>query len=268
MSFKLPLYAKPYDLSWGLSHKIENNREDGFENVETVNRISFGVERDWNLDFLPIPLTVVTGVGFSERILDEPFPETIEAREAGKFNRLTFGLIFDDLHSERYREYGSYYALGLTRGFEWLDSDYESNLMELEAIRKIRLNRYDSFNYRVILAASRDSPFDYPAFDIGGGSTVRGLESVDDRGDAVLYGNFEYVFAYRRYPGVAHSLFVDVGNIYEDLHDVDLGDLHYTIGTGFRWKIESFVRTDLFIDYGYDIEEGAGKLYGGTSLPF
>lgn len=33
-------------------------------------------------------------------------------------------------------------------------------------------------------------------------------------------------------------------------------------------KIESLVRTDLFPDYGYDVEAKDGKLYGGTSLAF
>lgn len=37
---------------------------------------------------------------------------------------------------------------------------------------------------------------------------------------------------------------------------------------GFRWEIEAFVKTDLFLDYGYDFEENDGKLYGGISLPF
>ena len=69
-------------------------------------------------------------------------------------------------------------------------------------------------------------------------------------------------------PAVAHSLFVDLGNVYDDLEDVNFGDIHYTVGTGIRWKVESFVKTDLFLDYGYDIETGEGKFYGGTSLNF
>ena len=97
---------------------------------------------------------------------------------------------------------------------------------------------------------------------------MRGLEDFDERGDALVFGNLEYIFAYRRYPGVRHTLFLDFGNVYDDFNEIDPGDLHYTIGTGFRWKIESFVRTDLFFDYGYDLEEEAGKLYGGTSLNF
>jgi len=140
--------------------------------------------------------------------------------------------------------------------------------VEFETIHKQRLNNYDNFDFRVIAAAANDSPFDFPSFEIGGGSTVRGLEDFDDRGDARVFANFEYAFAYRRRPQLRHTLFLDLGNVYDDIYDIDLGDLHYTVGTGFRRKIEAFVRADLFLDYGYDFEAGAGKLYGGTSLPF
>ena len=268
MSYKLPLYNSPYDLAWTLKHEVENNEEEGFANVETVNEATMAISRDIDIESLSYPLTVTGGIDLLERKLREPYPESIVAREAGKFNQLTFALSLDDLHSERYRRFGSYYSIAFGRGFDWLGSDYNSNTVAFETIHMIRLNRYDNFNFRIILEASRDSPFDYPAFGIGGGSTIRGLESIDDRGNARLFGNFEYVFAYRLHPGLQHSLFVDVGNVYDELHDLDLGDMHYTLGTGFRWKIEAFVKTDLFLDFGYDIEADEGKLYGGTSLPF
>ena len=79
---------------------------------------------------------------------------------------------------------------------------------------------------------------------------------------------FEWVVAYRSKPGIAHTLFVDIGNVYDRLEDIEFGDFHYTFGTGFRWKVESFVKTDLFLDYGYDPDAGEGKFYGGTSLNF
>ena len=268
MRYKLPLFSRPYDLEWRLSQVIENTEEEGFDNVETIDRFTMKVSRDWHIDRLPLPLTVGTGITFEERGLDQPYPESIEAREAGHYNRLQLQLTFDDLHSERYRRYGSYYSVTIARGFEWLDSDYDSDIFEFEALGFRPLNRYDNINYRLVVAASNNSPFDYLNYSIGGGSSIRGLESVDDRGDARVFTNLEYVFAYKKHPGVAHSLFVDIGNIYDDFDDIDLGDLRYTIGTGFRWKIESFVKTDLFLDFGYDIEDKAGKLYGGTSLPF
>ena len=54
MSYRWPLYSHPYDLFGTIGYKIENTSEDGFDNVETVGYTSFGVERDWNLDFLPM----------------------------------------------------------------------------------------------------------------------------------------------------------------------------------------------------------------------
>ena len=264
----LPLFEKPYDLTWQLGQIIKNTEGEGFDNVETINHISFGVSRDWNLDTLTIPLTLETAIAFEDRDLREPYPESIEAREAGKFNRLRLGLIFDGVHRERYRRFGSYYAINLAQGFEWLGSDYESTVLELEITNFVRLNRYDNFNSRFIFEVSNDSPYSFLNYTIGGGANIRGLENVDARGDARWFANLEYIFSYKKHPQLAHSLFVDLGNVYEDLEDINFGDFRYTVGTGFRWKIESFVKTDLFLDYGYDVEEREGKLYGGTSLNF
>jgi outer membrane protein assembly factor BamA len=266
--YKLPLFEKPYDLSWQLRQIIAYKQYDDFDNVETVNSFSFAVSRDWNLDLFSIPLTVDSSITVEERDLKEPYPSSIVAREAGRFNHLRLGLIFDDVHRERYRRFGSYYAIYLDQGVEWLGSQYQSTIVELEITNFLRLNHYDNFNSRFVFEAATDSPYDYLQYGIGGGSTIRGLEDVDERGDARWFANLEYVFAYKKRPGLAHTLFVDFGNVYDDLEHIDAGDLRYTVGTGFRWKIESFVKTDLFLDYGYDVETQQGKLYGGTSLNF
>ncbi len=268
LKYKIPLYSKPYDLAWQVNHIIKNTEEDDFENVETNNSFTFDVSRDWHVPAFTTPLTVKTVIEFEDRSLDEPYPESIEAREAGMFNRLRLALVFDDVHRERYRRFGSYYGIALAQGFDWLGSDYDSTIVEFEATGFKRLNRYDNFNYRFVFEVSNNSPFDYLNYGIGGGSNMRGLEGVDERGDARWFSNLEYVFSYKKKPAIAHTLFVDIGNVYDNLDDVDFTDLRYTVGTGFRWKIESFVKTDLFLDYGYSPEEGEGKLYGGTSLNF
>lgn len=267
-SYKLPLLEKPYDLTWQLSHIILNTEVEEFSNVETINYLAFGVSRDWNLASLEIPLTVQTSIALEDRNLQETYPESIEAREAGMYNRLRLGLIFDDVHLDRYRRFGSYYAITVDQGFEWLGSDYKSTILELQITNFIRLNRYDNFNSRFVFEVSDDSPYAYSKYGIGGGSNIRGLEGFDERGDARWFANLEYVFSYKKHPQLAHTLFVDIGNVYYDLEDIDFTDLRYTVGTGFRWKIESFVKTDLFLDYGYNPEDREGRLYGGTSLNF
>lgn len=268
LSYRLPLLEKPYDIEWQLASVTENTEIDGFANSERSDAISMAVSRDWHLASLATPLTVFSTFAFQQLELDTPYPGGLIAPSAGRFNRLRFGLIYDDVHEQRYRRYGRYYSVALERGFEWLGSDYESNIAEFRALGYQPLNAHDNFNYRFVLSASANSPFDYPAYEVGGGSTVRGLEDLDERGDARFFANLEYVFGYRKHPAVRHSLFVDFGNVYSDQSDIDLTDLNYTVGTGIRWKIESFVKTDLFLDYGYDVENSSGKLYGGTSLTF
>jgi len=69
--YKLPLFSKPYDLEWRLSQVIENTEEEGFDNIETIDRITMKVSRDWHIDRLPLPLTVGTGITFEELGLDQ-----------------------------------------------------------------------------------------------------------------------------------------------------------------------------------------------------
>jgi len=266
--YLLPKYSRYYDLAWQLRHKITDTTVEDFDNVVTTDYFSFSVARNWYFEEFSTPLTLATTIAVENRDLEQPFPDEIETREAGMFNRLGLTLGYDAVHRERYRRYGNFYAAGIAQGLEALGSDYDSTIWEFEVNSFNRLNSYDNFNYRVVLEFANNSPYDYPMYGIGGYSNVRGLESVGDRGNARFFANFDAVFAYRKHPGIAHTLFFDIGNVYEDFDSIDLADIHYTIGTGFRWKIETFVKTDLFLDYGYDVEAGEGKLYGGTSLNF
>lgn len=268
LKYSMEMFDRPYELEWKLEHIVENTEVEDFENIETSNEFSFAVARDWRIEGWSIPLTLSTGIIIEDVELDRPYPDSLDAIEAGRFNRVEIGLRLDNVHRDRFRRFGSLYSLSLERGFDWLGSDFTSNIVTFELRGYRPINPYDSFEYRLIFAASNDSPFGRLRFGLGGGSTLRGLEEFDDRGDARIFTNIEYVFAYRKRPQLRHTLFVDVGNVWDDLESIKLSDWEYTIGTGFRWKIDAFVKTDLFIDYGYDVEKSEGKLYGGTSLNF
>ncbi len=268
LKYSMEMFDRPYELEWKVEHIVENTEVENFENIETSNEFSFVVARDWWIEGWSIPLTLSTGIIIEDVELDRPYPDSLDAIEAGRFNRVEIGFRLDNVHRDRFRRFGSLYSLSLERGFDWLGSDFTSNIVTFE-LRGFRpINPYDSFEYRLIFAASNDSPFGRLRFGLGGGSTLRGLEEFDDRGDARIFTNIEYVFAYRKRPQLRHTLFVDIGNVWDDLESIKLSDWEYTIGTGFRWKIDAFVKTDLFIDYGYDVENSEGKLYGGTSLNF
>lgn len=268
IKYAMEFFDRPYDLELEFERIEENTEIDDFANVHFTDKVSVGVARDWYISGWRTPLAVSTAVTFENFDIAEAYPPTIDGPEPGHFNRLAISFRFDRVHRDRYRRFGSFYSLTLERGFDWLESDFTSNLVTFE-VRGFRpINAYDNIEYRLIFAASNDSPFGRLRFGLGGAESLRGLENFEDVGDARIFTNIEYIFAYRNRPQLRHTLFVDVGNVWEDLESIKLSDWEYTVGTGFRWKIDAFVKTDLFLDYGYDVENSEGRLYGGTSLNF
>jgi hemolysin activation/secretion protein len=130
------------------------------------------------------------------------------------------------------------------------------NILDIELFRQV------SVEY------AHDAPFDQPYYEIGSADTLRGLERESFSGDVLIFTNLEYIIGYRKYPSFRTSLFVDIGNVYDNLDGVDLSSLRTSVGLGVRWKLVSFVKTDPFIDLAYDAETGESKAYGGTSFHF
>ena len=83
LRYKLPLYNSPYELGWRVRQKIDNTEVEDFDNVETSQSLSMSVSRDISLASEASPLKIATAITFQQRKLDEPYPDAIEAREAG-----------------------------------------------------------------------------------------------------------------------------------------------------------------------------------------
>lgn len=268
IKYKLPQYSKPYYFRWRLSQSITNTVEDDFQNTEYSDYLSFSVERDFQSDLFRYPLTFISQIKVQQLQLDQPYPEEFNEIEAGNFNRLALGIEYDIIHRQRFRRFGRYLSLFYQQGFGELESDYISRIVDFESIIFRPLNQFDNFNSRVFVGFSEDSPFNSAYFKLGGADNVRGLERDVFSGDALVFGNFEYVMGFREYPSFRTSLFLDVGNVYRNVQSIDLGDLYTSVGVGMRWKLTSFIKTDLFIDIAYQPEGGETFVYGGTSLNF
>ncbi len=266
--YSMPLYAKPYELNWKLSHIVIDKRVDNFDNLETANRFHFTVARDHHRLLAPWVVAMEVGIIFEDKQLAQPYPVSIDAPETGSFNRIQLGLSVDEIHFERYRRFGHAFSVRLDQGLDWLGSDYDSQILTVDWKQFLRLNQFDNFNYRLRLELANDSPFNSSLYGIGGSENIRGLENYDVVGDAKLVANLEYVYSNPKHLNLRHSFFVDIGNIYDDFEAIDLSDLKATVGVGVRWKIESFVKTDLVLDYGFDPRTNEGRLYGSTSLNF
>jgi len=268
IKYDFPQYSKPYHYEFTLGESTTNTDDDGFLNVVYEDIFVISIVRDWHTSFTSVPLTLTTSVAYQDIRLREPYPDELNELEAGRFNRLGLKLEYDDVHIEKYRRYGRYFSLSYQQGLDSLGSDYESNITEFEARHYYRLNALDNFNSRLFSGYAHDAPFSHPFYEIGSADTLRGLDKESFSGNVLLFANLEYVKGFAKYPSFRGSLFLDIGNVYDGLNDIDFSDLHTSIGFGGRWKAASFVELDLFLDIAYDTETGENKVYGGTSLNF
>jgi outer membrane protein assembly factor BamA len=268
IKYDFPQVSKPYDYRITLGESTANTDDDGFLNVVYEDYFSLSIVRDWYSSFFALPLTLTTSATYQKIDLREPYPVALDELVAGHFNRLSLQLEYDDVHNEEYRRYGRYYSLEYQQGLDSLNSDFASNITEFEARYYYRLGESDNFNSRLFTGYAHDAPFSHPYYEIGGASNIRGLDKESFSGNVMVFANLEYIKGFAKYPSFRGSLFLDIGNVYDDLNEIDLSDLHTSIGIGLRWKATSFVNTDLFIDLAYNTDTGENKVYGGTSLNF
>jgi outer membrane protein assembly factor BamA len=268
IGYDFPQYDRPYRYHIGFSDSVTNTLKSGFRNVESQNFASFSMTRDWHVVSLSSPLSLTASIFYENIQLQSPYPDALKELDAGKFSRLGLKIEHDATHTEQYRRFGYFHSLEIQQGLRPLGSDYSSRIIKAESRFYVTLNQRDNFNTRLLFGLSTNSPFNVPFYELGGSDTLRGLEQESIRGDALLLGNFEYVKGIESYPSFRWSSFIDIGNVYPDLDEIDLADLQTSIGFGGRWKALSFVRTDLFIDYAYNIDTDNSKIYGGTSLTF
>jgi outer membrane protein insertion porin family len=89
-------------------------------------------------------------------------------------------------------------------------------------------------------------------YRLGGSETLRGYERSTFSGDNMLLLNIEYRFPLaENFTGV---IFADGGNAWDDLEDVDLEALHYSLGGGVRMNTPI---GQIRLDYGFS-EDGIG----------
>jgi outer membrane protein assembly factor BamA len=266
--YDFPQYDRPYRYHISFSDSINNTLVSGFQNVEYENSTSFSMTRDWHVVSLSSPLSLTASILYQDIQLQSPYPDALEELDAGKFSRLGLKIEYDAIHTQKYRHYGNFHSMEIQQGLGSLGSDYLSRIIKIESRFYLPLNQRDNFNTRLLFGWSKNSPFNVPYYELGGSDTLRGLEQESSRGDALLLGNFEYVKGFESHPSFRWSSFIDIGNAFPDLGEIDLGDLQTSIGFGGRWKALNFVKTDLFIDYAYNIDTENSKIYAGTSLTF
>ena len=270
VAYRIPQYSRPYEYYIGFGQEVgyTEDADTGFTNKVYSDTISFSVSRKWYVSNLPRPLQLFTGLTYQRLSLREPYPEELDETEPGYYNRINLNLEYDAINYETYRRTGHRYFFTYRQGLEVLNSDFDSSHFDMDARFYHPINELDNFNYRLFMGLSRHTAFNGEQYSIGSSRTLRGIDRGSFSGDALLFGNFEYIKGFRKHRKFRTSAFIDIGNVYEDINSIDITDLRVGVGLGLRWKAVSFVRTDLVVDVGYDIDTGNVKVYAGTRLNF
>jgi len=127
---------------------------------------------------------------------------------------------------------------------------------------------HTNLNIQLRAGYANRTVFGDPAHSLGGSSSLRGFDRDSVEGNAFVLANIEYLRPLFGKPNLRGVLFADVGNAYDSVDDVDLGDLRYALGVGLRWRLESFVKTELRIDFVKGFDDGVEKVYASTKATF
>ena len=272
--FLMPrLWGSPWDLGFDLRAEdieIEEERDglSGNYNQQLDSlRINFGrwlretgPSQGWRVngelryeDYVNDYLSGDTGLFFDTRVV-----------------ALTLGIEYQDVRELLYSRTGQHFGYSVESASDALGS--ESSFVRHNAFyrgyRHVTDRPHTNFNYQFRYGTSSGSIFGDPSFSLGGNSTMRGYTRESLEGESFFIANLEFLtpmFGHNTFRG---AVFADIGGAFEDSASFDASELSVGVGIGFRYKLRSFVRTDLRLDVGHGLDDGDTKVYGSTETSF
>lgn len=209
--------------------------------------------------------------GISWRQFDHTFisgnPDLFfDARVVSFLGAVAFDDVNDFLYSRSGRAYG--YELEAASSALGSDTDYFRHFLFYRRYMPVTTKPHTTLNYQLRVGAATDTTFGEPAFGLGSSSSLRGFGRDSIEGDIFLLGNIEFMTPIFNRNALRVAVFADVGNAYDHLDEIDSAGLKLGLGFGIRYKLKSFVRTDIRLDIARGVDGGETKVYGSTKLPF
>ncbi len=272
-------YTEPYFLNSDLTFKssllYENKREFNIDTKETSYRLtreaaSAGVEKK-------LSETIKATLSYDFSVVDtrDVLPDIILSREdTGTLiiSGVSPGLIYDTRDNPFDPAKGILAGISIKEASQVLFS--QTDFLKLSGY----VNHYQRLSDRLVLAVSLrggaaqgyNHTSELPLverFFLGGRTTVRGYDqdtlgpkgadSTPLGGDAFVMGNFELRTDVGRSFGIV--TFVDTGNVWEKIPNVNFAQLKFTTGLGLRYKTPV---GPLSIDYGVKLSREKGESLG------
>lgn len=207
-----------------------------------------------------------TGIVYTSRAYDYRSGEP-DVFHDGKAVRLAASLGYTKVHDH------GYYMSGLAYGWNGnIDVPGLSDFSATDHLFYLRLYHHipeqdANVNWQLRMGLAKGEVFDGKAFSIGGFTTLRGYEHAT-YGNAMFLSNLEYHQSLERWPTVRGVVFLDLGNVYDELKDINPGKLEAGVGVGLRWHVQFLVDVTVSLDFGYGLGPGTTVGYLGTSGTF
>lgn len=191
-----------------------------------------------------------------------------DAQAVGFSGVLQFVDVRDLLYSRSGTEYG--YNGELSAPILGSDTHYTRHEFFYRRYLTFPERLHENLDVQVRLGLSSGDIFrsDPYAYALGGSKSLRGYETSSFIGNSFIVLNAQYLrplFGYYEFRGV---VFLDIGNTYPSNTEINLGDLKWDIGIGFRWRLKSFIKIDLRVDAAYAHDTGEWKYFAGTKEIF
>ncbi|MGB5706188.1 MAG: BamA/TamA family outer membrane protein [Arenicellales bacterium] len=166
---------------------------------------------------------------------------------------------------------GSHYGLNVELAASILGSEVNHTSYNLfhRRYRPMNAAKMSNLNTQLRFGHITDSIFGDATYSVTGGTAIRGYARDSIEGDTFYIVNIEYLRPIMGRETLRWVGFIDAGNAFLDLGDIDISDPRVGVGAGLRWKIRSFVRTDLRLDVAQGLgDAGDTRVYAGTRATF
>ena len=188
-----------------------------------------------------------------------------------QINALSANVEYIDITNHEYYRSGRQFGYHLLVSSDNLGSDVSFTAHSLFYRQYIPLNhrKYTNLNIQVRAGYTTRSIFGDATYQVASGRTIRGYERDSIEGNAFYFANVEYLTPLFGKHSLRGAVFLDAGDAADSIHDLDFSDVKFGTGVGLRWKIRSFVRTDIRIDIASGLNDGGEtKVFAGTRTTF
>ncbi len=130
-------------------------------------------------------------------------------------------------------------------------------------------NKHTNLNIQVLAGSGDRSTFGDPIYDFSGDRTIRGIPRETLEGDAFFLVNTEYLRPLFGKEELRGGAILDFGNTYDNIGDISDLDFEFGAGMTLRWKLKSWVNTEIRIDAARGFGDyGENKVYFSTRAFF